>query len=126
MSLFVPFHNAGPTRITAEISGDPLPTDNVRRTVAVVRDRVSVLCVDGSGGDAGRLIVAALLARGDGAQDEDYVVRSVPWLSLPSEQLDEVDVIVLADVPEITPQQAEQLSLYVRRGTAWSGLPGRM
>ncbi len=55
VSLFVPFHNAGATRITAEISGDTLAADNVRRTVAVVRDRVSVLCVDGSaGGDAGR------------------------------------------------------------------------
>ncbi|MEN8774121.1 MAG: BatA domain-containing protein [Akkermansiaceae bacterium] len=116
VSLFVPFLNAGPTRITAEISGDLLPTDNVRRVVAIVRDRVSVLCVDGSGGNAGRLIVSALLARGDGGQDEDYVVRSVPWLSLPSENLSEVDVIVLADVPEITPVQVEQLSRHVREG----------
>ncbi|MBT4623095.1 MAG: VWA domain-containing protein, partial [Verrucomicrobia bacterium] len=54
VSLFVPFHNAGPTRITAEMSGDLLPTDNVRRVMAVVRDRVSVLCVDGTDGDAGR------------------------------------------------------------------------
>ena len=116
VSLFVPFHNAGPTRITAEISGDLLPTDNVRRVVAVVRDRVSVLCVDGSDGDAGRLIVASLLARGDGAQDEDYVVRSVPWLSLPSQPLDDVDVIVLADVPEITLEQVTQFSRHVREG----------
>ncbi|NNM28184.1 MAG: VWA domain-containing protein [Akkermansiaceae bacterium] len=116
VSLFVPFHNAGPTRITAEITGDLLATDNVRRAVAVVRDRVSVLCVDGSDGDAGRLIVSALLARSDGAQDEDYLVRSVPWLSLPSQKLDEVDVIVLADVPEITPQQVGQLSRHVRQG----------
>ena len=116
VSLFVPFHNAGPTRITAEISGDLLATDNVRRVVAVVRDRVSVLCVDGSDGDAGRLVVSALLARGDGGQDEDYIVRSVPWLSLPTEDLSAVDVIVLADVPEITPVQVEQLSRFVREG----------
>ncbi len=116
VSLFVPFHNAGPTRITAEISGDLLPTDNVRRVVAVVRDRVSVLCVDGSNGDAGRLLVAALLARGDGIQDEDYLVRSVPWISLPSQQLDDVDVIILADVPEITTEQVNQLSRHVRQG----------
>ena len=116
VSLFVPFHNAGATRITAEISGDLLPTDNVRRVVAVVRDRVSVLCVDGSDGDAGRLLVAALLARGDGTQDEDYVVRSVPWISLPSQKLDDVDVIILADVPEITPEQVNQFSRHVRQG----------
>jgi len=116
VSLFVPFHNAGPTPITAEITGDRLAADNVRRAVAVVRDRVSVLCVSGSSGDAGRLILAALMARGDGAKDEDYVVRSVPWLSFPAEDLGKVDVIVLADVPEITPEQARQLSRFVRQG----------
>ncbi len=116
VSLFVPFHNAGATRITAEISGDSLPTDNVRRVVAVVRDRVSVLCVDGTSGDAGRLIVAALLARDDGTEDEDYVVRSVPWLSFPTEDLEKVDVIVLANVPELTTDQADRLSSYVRQG----------
>jgi len=116
VSLFVPFHNAGPTRITAEITGDLLPTDNTRRVMAVVRDRVSVLCVDGTDGDAGRLVMAALLARSAGSQDEDYVVRSVPWLSLPAESLDDVDVIVLADVPEVTSEQIEQLSRHVRQG----------
>ncbi len=117
VSLFVPFHNAGATPITAEISGDQLQVDNVRRAVAVVRDRVSVLCVDGSpGGDAGRLITAALVARGDGADDEDYTVRSTPWLSFPAEDLGKVDVIVLADVPEITADQATQLSRFVREG----------
>lgn len=116
VSLFVPFHNAGATAITAEVSGDPLAADNVRRTVAVVRDRVSVLCVDGSSGDAGRLVVAALMARADDAQSEDYSVRSVPWLSFPTEDLTQVDVIVFTDVPEITEQQAEELEQFVRRG----------
>lgn len=116
VSLFVPFHNSGPTPITAEISGDQLAVDNVRRAVAVVRERVSVVCVDGSEGDAGRLIVAALMARGGGAADEDYVVRSVPWLSFPAQNLDEVDVVVFADVPEITEEQAVQLARFVRKG----------
>lgn len=116
VSLFVPFHNAGPTRITAEISGDPLAADNTRRIVAVVRDRVSVLCVDGSSGDAGRLVLAALLARAGGAQSEDYVVRAVPWLSLPTENLSDVDVIIFADVPEITAEQALQIERFVRQG----------
>ncbi len=116
VSLFVPFHNAGATRITAQVRGDTLEADNVRRAVAVVRDRVSVLCVDGSSGDAGRLVVAALMAQADGGQGEDYVVRAIPWLSLPAENLDEVDVIVFADVPEITAEQAAQLERFVRQG----------
>jgi hypothetical protein len=116
VSLFVPFYNAGATRITAEISGDLLASDNIRRTVAVVRDRVSVLCVDGSGGDAGRLISAALLARGDAANMEDYTVRSIPWLAFPAEDLSKADVIILADVPEITEDQVTQLSRFAREG----------
>jgi hypothetical protein len=85
--------------------------------VAAVRDRVSVLCVDGSsGGDAGSLVVAALTARADGANGEDYTVRSIPWLSFPAENLEKIDVIVMADVPEITAEQAEQLEQFVRKG----------
>lgn len=123
VSLFVPFHNAGAARITAEISGDSLEADNVRRTVAVVRDRVSVLCVDGSAGDAGRLVVSALLARAGSAAGEDFTARSVPWLSFPTEDLSQVDVLVFADVPEITKEQAEQLESFVRRGNGliWFG-----
>ena len=116
VSLFVPFHNAGPTRITAEISEDLLATDNARRVVAVVRERVSVLCVDGGDGGAGRLLAAALLARSEGGRDEDYLVRSIPWNALPSENLADQDVILLADVPEITPEQVRRFSRFVREG----------
>ena len=116
VSLFVPFHNAGPARITAEITDDHLAADNLRNMVSIVRERVSILCVDGSNGDAGRLLVSALLARSDGIKDEDYVVRSIPWISLPSEKLDEVDVMILANVPESTVEQVEDLSRFVRKG----------
>ena len=64
VSLFVPFYNAGPTRITAEISEDKLTADNVRHVVAVVRDTVAVLCIDGSGGAVSTTrAMAGLLAR---------------------------------------------------------------
>jgi hypothetical protein len=116
VSLFVPFHNTGPTRITAELEADALPADNERRAVAVVRNRVSVLCVDGSSGDAGGLIAAALLARDSGTDAEDFAVRSVPWLSLPAQDLKSFDVVVLSDVPDITPGQASRLEEYVREG----------
>lgn len=123
VSLFVPFHNAGATGITAEITGDPLGADNVRRAVAVVRDKVSVLCVDGSSGDAGRLVVAALMARAGGIQGEDYSARAVPWLAFPAEDLSKIDVLVFTDVPEITEGQAKQLEQFVRRGNGlvWFG-----
>lgn len=116
VSLFVPFYNAGPTRITAEITDEALATDNTRRVVAVVRDRVSVLCFDGSGGDASRLVLAGLLARASGSDDDGYTVRTVQWPSLPAEGLDAFDVVILTDVPEVTTEQARQLARFVRRG----------
>ena len=123
VSLFVPFYNAGATRITAEITDEALTTDNTRHAVAVVRDRVSVLCIDGSTGGAGRLIEAALLARAEGAKDDVYTVRSVQWPAFAPSGLEEVDVVVLADVPEITQQQTEQLEQFVRQGNGlvWFG-----
>jgi hypothetical protein len=116
VSLFVPFYNAGTAQITAEITDASLETDNVRRVVAVVREKVSVLCLDGSNGDASRLITAGLLARADGQADEGYAVRTVRWPSFPPEGVDAFDVVILADVPEITQQQAKDLSRFVREG----------
>ena len=47
-----------------------------------------------------------------------------PGFLLPSEQLDNIDVIILADVPEITEEQVGRLSHFVRKGK-WSGLVWR-
>jgi hypothetical protein len=116
VSFFVPFYNAGPTRITAEIRADSLDDDNIRRIVAVVQDRLSVLCVDGSGGSAGTLIESALLARADASNGEDYLVRTVPWFSFTQQMLDGVNVVVIANVPQITEGQAKWLSRYIREG----------
>lgn len=116
VSLFVPFYNAGSTRITAEISGDSVETDNTRRVVAVVRERVKVVCIDGSASEATRLLASALKARADGAEDEDYEVETFQWPNFPIGGLDDIDVMLLADVPKITEEQAEQVEAFVRRG----------
>jgi len=119
VSLFVPFQNPGPARITAKLDTDSLPADDSRRAVAIIRDRVSVLVVDGSSGGAdksGGLIAAALRARGNGAGQEDFTVQSAPWVSLPTQDLSSFDVVILADVPDITPDQARRFEEYVRGG----------
>ncbi len=116
ISLFVPLHNAGAQKISVELPNDVLKEDNIRRTVAVVREKVTVLCVDGSAGDAGALIMASLQARDNPNANDTYSVRSVSWLSFPAQKLDQVDVLILTDVPELTPAQAIQLEQYVRRG----------
>ena len=126
VSLFLPFRDAGPVRIAAELSEDPLAADNVRRAVAVIRDRVSVLCVEGSSGDGGApggLIAAALRARGNSKGQDDLEVQSVAWVDLPGQDLAKFDVVVLADVPDITVEQAGALEQYVREGNGliWFG-----
>lgn len=119
VSLFLPFRDPGPVRITAELGEDALALDNSRYAVAMIRDKVAVLCVEGSseGGDgSGALIAAALLARGNSKGQEDLEVRSVSWVELPGQDLKRFDVVILADVPDITTEQAGLLEGYVREG----------
>ena len=116
VSLFVHFRNAGAVRISAELDEDSLIEDNTRRTVAIIRDQVSVLSVEGESGDSGNFIAAALRARGGNAGQENFSVQSVPWIDLPSQDLANFDVVILQNVPDITPEQARQFEDYVRAG----------
>lgn len=119
VSLFFPFRDPGPVRIAAELDDDALAVDNSRRAVAVIRDQVSVLCVEGAANDAdgsGGLIAAALRARGSQKGQEDLVARSVAWVDLPAEDLRIFDVVILADVPDITAELARSFDSYVREG----------
>jgi hypothetical protein len=116
VSLFVHFRNAGPVRISAELEADALLEDNTRRTVAIIRDKVSVLSVEGESGGSGSFIAAALRARGGGSGQENFSVQSVPWIDLPSQDLANFDVVILQNVPDITPEQALAFESYVRAG----------
>lgn len=126
VSLFLSFRDPGPVRITAHIGEDALLADNSRRAVAVIRDHVSVLCVEGASKDAegaGGLIASALRARGNGGKQDDLDVQSVSWVDLPSRDLKMFDVVILANVPDITPAQARAFKQYVREGNGliWFG-----
>ena len=125
VSFFVPFHNPGSVKITAQLDNDALPLDNIRRMVANIRERVSVLCVEGKsyGNSLENFITKALRARGDGSGKEDFRVRSVSWLSLPAQDLKNFDIVILSDVPEVTSEQAKQLRDYVKAGNGliWFG-----
>jgi len=128
VSLFLPFSDPGPVRIIAEAEWqeDKLALDNLRRAVAVIRDRVSVLCVEGSPDGmaaSGGLIAAALRARGNSGDQDDLEVQSVSWVDLPGQDLKQFDVVVLSDVPDITVEQASALEKYVREGNGliWFG-----
>ena len=116
VSLFVHFRNAGPLRISAELEPDAVVADNVRRTVAIVRDEVSVLIVGEGSAESGSFVTAALRARGGDAAGENFSVRSVSWLELPGEEMPDYDVVILRGVPDITTEQAAAFESYVRAG----------
>jgi len=127
VSLFFPFRNAGPVRISAALEADALAADNTRRTVAIIRDAVAVLSVEGSpgaGASPGGFIAAALRARGADAAAENFAVRSVSWIDLPAQDLSNFDVVVLQNVPDITPAQAAAFEAYVRAGNGLVWFPG--
>ena len=127
VSLFIPFQNPGPTQISAQLDDDALPLDNARRTVAVIREQVSILCVEGTSGGTsqfGGFIASALRARDNSTSQEDFSVKSIQWVNLPTQNLNDYDVVILADVPAITPDQAKQLEGYVRAGNGLVWFPG--
>jgi uncharacterized membrane protein len=125
VSLFVPFQNAGSVKLVAKLENDALPLDDVRRAIANVRGRVSILCVEGKsyGNSLEGFISKALRARGDSSTEEEFKVQSVSWLSLPSQDIKNFDIVILSDVPEITEEQAKELRNYVRAGNGliWFG-----
>ena len=127
LSLFIPFQNPGSARIAAIISGDGLEIDNARRSVAIIRDKVSVLCVEGRSQEASLFegfIASALKARDSGADEKDFTVKSIPWVALPAQDLDTFDVVILADVPTITEDQTKRFDAFVREGKGLIWFPG--
>ena len=93
----------------------------------MIRDRVSILCIEGTTSGAGQFdgfISAALTSRDSDATQEDFSVKSIPWVNLPTEDLANYDVVFLADVPAITADQATQLESYVRKGNGLVWFPG--
>ena len=120
VSLFVPVTQTGNVRIDARIGNDGLTLDNTRRTVAKIRETVSILCVDGDPSaepfeGAADFVGAALAAGGAGGADGSFSVKTVPWLALPTERFSEYDVVVLANVAEIAEDQVMFLHDFLRR-----------
>ena len=127
ISIFIPFQNPGPARIAARISGDGLELDNARRNVAIIRDKVSVLCVENTAKKGSLFegyIASALKARDSGVDEKDFTVKSIPWVALPAQDLDTFDVVILADVPTITDDQTKRFDAFVREGNGLIWFPG--
>jgi uncharacterized membrane protein len=116
--LYMRMERAGTLRLAAQLGPDGLLTDNVRYLAATVRDQVKVLCVDGRPSalpyqSATSYLLTALLPK----RGKDTVVaKNISWMDLPAQRLDEYDVVILADVPDVREEAALKLKSYVQRG----------
>lgn len=120
VSFVTSFDAPGYARLSAELSSDELAADNARHAVVRIPATVRVLCVDG---DRRRTpfesetdyVAAALRLKKEGQKDGVVVTTVVPQ-DLASETLRDYDVILMANVDHVVPDQVARLFAFVRDG----------
>ncbi len=140
MKRFLATLPAGTRAIDASVSitGDALPIDDRRWVRASLRDRVRVLLVNGDPStvrhDDELFYVEAALRPGD-REDSGTQVRAITTEELAgieprakgqagAIELDELDVVVLANVAALPPERASVLAAWARRGGGILVAPG--
>ena len=118
--LFTRFDRTGTARLSVRLGPDPLDTDNRRALVATVRERLRVLCVDGDPSDKPYqsetdYLVTALVPR-RGPDRSALEVKRISWLELSSQRLADHQVVILANVPDVSATLASALHTFVSEG----------
>ena len=117
--LAAAFQEPGLHHVEFELPADELPADNRRWAVCHVREQVHMLLVDGEpsseplAGEVDFLGLALALGVGEGDAFRVQIVTDAEWATLPSTQ---PDLIVLANVASLAPEQAERLKRQVEAG----------
>jgi len=125
--LLATFQEAGLHHVSLQLAGDALPADNARSRVIQVAETLNAVLVDGEpsseplGGEVDFLALALSLS----ASDEDTFRIEIAndsqwdWLSTSRPNL-----IALANVTSLTPDQAKQLKRLVESGVGLMIFPG--
>jgi hypothetical protein len=119
--LFTSWANAGAKKVTAQLNEDSLRLDNIRRGVADIRPTLRLLCVDGGSagsksGSALEFLLPSLLPRMDIAAQTGLELSIASWLDMEAEQFSQYDVILLANVAELSEETAKDLRRFVAGG----------
>lgn len=115
------FSQAGDRSVEVRLAADALPVDNSGWLVARVREALSVLVIDGQpSGEAFEsetdyLATALSPPRNDGTYDFVRVVTKLESELLEG-SLDEYDLVVLANVGQLTPNEARAVGQFAHRG----------
>lgn len=128
LALFTRLRDAVPHALTARVTPDRLPADDARTLALQVVDRIRVLAVAGPAAD-GR---DPLFFLGNALQPvppdarEDYFVQvnRLEAVEFSPARLAGADVVVLANVPELSPASAAALGRFVRGGGGLLVFPG--
>lgn len=129
-SLFVRLRTEGWHSVTAKIGQDALPFDDQRVLAVRGIKELSALLIDGDPGDEPRaaetFFIRLAMAPVPFAEQQDYFVkpRAVTVPELSGVRFDDYDVVVLANVAEITVAQSQLLERFVRRGGGLLVFPG--
>ena len=105
--------SGGDNRVSARlVHDDTFQGDNEQRIVLRVPEQLRILFVRGV--DASTDMLGA--AMNPGGQDASISVTPVSWLTLPQAELDDVDVVLLYDVPQVTRADCDRLHRFVQNG----------
>jgi len=121
VAFFTTLAAAGDLRLGAALSADDLALDNHRQAVVPVRPGVCVLSIDGAPATQPSALGAtyyldrALRGKAGGDHAPLQVTRA-EWPDLDSEPLADYDVVVLANVGDLSDGAVGKLDQFVRRG----------
>lgn len=136
--LTATFQEAGVHHVELTLADDALPADNRRAAVCLVREQVNILLVDGEpsseplSGEVDFLALALAIGAGDADAFHVQVVTDSEWATLPVGESTSMhgtpgiasDLIVLANVSSLTPEQVTRLERQVAAGTGLMIFPG--
>lgn len=129
VSFLATLEQTGSLRVRVQLSPDGLETDNVRCMALNVPAMVRVLAVDGSPDESAArtetfFLRHALNPRVKDAADSPLRVQAVHWQDLADQSIEEYDIVVLANVPDIAPEVNARLFEFVRAGGGLMVFPG--
>jgi len=104
----------GLARLTAKIGSDELVEDNIRHTVADVRDKARILYVRAPSAEANTadadFIQTALMPR----PTEALSVDAISAIELPTHKFSDYQLVILANVPDLLDEQLRTLFFFVK------------
>lgn len=120
VTFFTRLPEAGWHALTARLPADRQPADDARTLVVRAVDRLRILVVDGDEESNAGFFLRHALQPVPAEQVAEYplqprVIRPSQWNSV---RWEELEAVILADVPELPPEVVEALDRRVREGMA--------